>query len=309
MAETSISEARRSQPPAGRRFPPWIRAKALTQQTKTRMVGLLGSLNTVCQSAHCPNIGECFESGTATFLILGNRCTRNCTFCAVPSGPPFPPDDGEAERVAAAAEELGLSYVVVTSVTRDDLPDGGARQFAETIEAIRRRLPQSRVEVLIPDFQGSKAALKTVLDACPDVLNHNLETVPRLYPSVRPQADYVRSLELIARATQFAPHVLTKSGLMLGLGETHEEVLDVLRDLRRVNCQILTLGQYLRPSPGHIEVARYVAPEEFARLKEEALHLGFGHVESGPLVRSSYHAESQARRYRTSTEVKPIVER
>lgn len=308
MAETSISDARASQPSAGRRLPPWIRARGLTQQTRNRMVGLLGSLNTVCQSARCPNIGECFGAGTATFLILGNRCTRNCAFCAVPSSRPLPPDDGEADRVAKAAEELGLSYVVVTSVTRDDLPDGGARQFAETIGAIRHRLPHSLVEVLIPDFRGSKAALKTVLDARPDVLDHNLETVPRLYPAVRPEADYFRSLGLLAGAAQLAPHVLPKSGLMLGLGESGEEVLDVLRDLRRVNCRILTLGQYLRPSARHIEVARYVRPEEFAALKEEALRLGFGQVESGPLVRSSYHAESQARRYRRSTEAEVALE-
>lgn len=262
------------------------------------MLGLLGSLNTVCQSAHCPNIGECFERGTATFLILGNRCSRNCGFCAVPSGVPLPPDDSEPEQVALAAEALGLRYVVVTSVTRDDLPDGGASQFAETIKAIRRRLPSSRVEVLIPDFQGSLRGLNVVLHALPDVLNHNLETVPRLYPLVRRQADYLRSLGLLRKAKELEPRLLTKSGLMLGLGETREEVTGVLEDLKAADCDILTLGQYLQPSPRHLEVARYIAPEEFAGLKEEALGLGFAHVEAGPLVRSSYHAEVQARLHR-----------
>lgn len=279
-----------------RRLPPWIRAKALTSGTREKMLSALGSLNTVCQSARCPNIGECFERGTATFMILGNRCTRNCNFCAVPSGSPLLPDEGEPEQVAKAAESLGLSYVVVTSVTRDDLPDGGAGQFAETIRAIRRRLPSARVEVLVPDFAGSEKALTTVLEPGPDVLNHNLETIPRLYPEVRPRADYGRSLGLLRRAKEMMAEGTTKSGLMLGLGERKEEVIRVLEDLRGAGCDIVTLGQYLSPSPGHLPVRRYVAPEEFDELREEAMRLGFGHVEAGPLVRSSYHAEAQARR-------------
>jgi len=278
----------------GGRLPPWIRARALTQRTRDRMVGVLGSLNTVCQSARCPNIGECFERGTATFMILGNCCTRNCTFCAVPRGVPLPPEEDEPEKVAEAAEALGLRYVVVTSVTRDDLPDGGAGQFAETIGAVRRRLAGCQVEVLIPDFQGSEEALRTVLRACPDVLNHNLETVPRLYPLVRPQADYRRSLGLLRRAKELAPEIVTKSGFMLGLGESRGEVCGVLGDLRVAGCEMVTLGQYLCPSPRHLPVARYVPPEEFEEMRKEGLRLGFKHVEAGPLVRSSYHAESQA---------------
>ncbi len=249
-----------------------------------------GKLHTVCQEAQCPNIWECFSCGTATFLILGSRCTRNCTFCAVAHGPDGPPDPEEPFNVAEAAAALGLSYVVVTSVTRDDLKDGGAGHFADTIRRLKEKIPGVRVEVLIPDFGGDKDDLKTVLDAGPDVLNHNIETVDRLYSAVRPQAVYERSLELIRRVGVMAPQIPTKSGLMLGLGETEEEIRQTLKDLRAVGCKMLTLGQYLQPSRAHLEVARYVPPEEFAQWETEARKIGFEQVASGPLVRSSYHA-------------------
>jgi lipoic acid synthetase len=249
-----------------------------------------GRLHTVCQEARCPNIWECFSHRTATFLIMGDRCTRNCRFCSVHSGTPEPLDPGEPGRVAAAAAEMGLKYVVVTSVTRDDLPDGGAAHFAATIRAVRGRIPGAEIEVLIPDLQGDPAALRTVLDARPDVLNHNIETVPRLYPQVRPQADYRRSLELLRAAGGIAPSIPTKSGLMLGLGETPEEVQLTLQDLRSHGCRLLTLGQYLQPSPEHLAVAAYVPPEEFERWRSVALAMGFTHVASAPFVRSSYHA-------------------
>jgi lipoic acid synthetase len=272
--------------------PKWIRRRLPGGPEYEQIRSMLkdGKLHTVCQEAQCPNIWECFSCGTATFLILGSRCTRNCTFCAVARGPDGPPDPAEPARVADAAAALGLTYVVVTSVTRDDLIDGGAGQFAETIHRLKEKIEGVRVEVLIPDFAGDKAALKTVLDAAPDVLNHNIETVARLYPTVRPQAIYERSLELIRRAGAMGPDIPTKSGMMLGLGETGEEIRRAMADLRSVGCSILTLGQYLQPSKAHLEVARYVPPEEFADWEKEAKELGFEQVASGPLVRSSYHA-------------------
>jgi lipoyl synthase len=273
--------------------PPWLRRRLPTGNEFEKINRMISKdrLHTVCQEAKCPNIWECFSQQTATFLIMGSRCTRNCRFCSVDAGPAAAPDPAEPARVADVVERMGLKYVVVTSVTRDDLPDGGAVFFAQTILEIRRRVPDARVEVLIPDFQGSAAALRTVLQARPDVLNHNIETVPRLYPSVRPQADYTRSLELIQRAYRFDPDLPTKSGLMLGLGETEVEVKKTLADLRAVNCRMLTLGQYLQPSKNHLPVIRYVPPAEFDAWRDTALKLGFAEVASGPFVRSSYHAK------------------
>jgi lipoic acid synthetase len=272
------------------RHPSWLKVRLSHGEASAEVRRLLHDLklNTVCHSAHCPNLGECWGAGTATFLILGNICTRHCTFCAVPKGIPAPVDLFEAERVAEAAERLHLKHVVVTSVTRDDLPDGGASLFAATIHAIRKRLPQSTVEVLIPDFQGNLSALNVILSTHPDILNHNLETVPRLYPTVRPQASYSGSLNLIQIASEFG--VTTKSGLMLGLGESLEEIHQVMQDLRNVGCHILTLGQYLQPTSKHLPVSRFLPPEEFAKLKQQGLDLGFHYIESGPLVRSSYLA-------------------
>jgi lipoic acid synthetase len=248
-------------------------------------------LHTVCREARCPNRGECFSRGTAVFLILGDCCTRRCRFCAVTQGRPEGLDPDEPRRVADAAARMALDYVVVTSVTRDDLADGGAGAFAETIRLLRARIPSARIEVLIPDFQGDEAALRTVLDARPDVLNHNLETVARLYPEVRPQAIYDRSLELLTRTGSRAPGMAVKSGLMLGLGELPDEVESALRDLLDAGCQILTLGQYLQPKRDCLPVARFVPPGEFDGWREVALGMGFARVASGPLVRSSYHAE------------------
>jgi lipoic acid synthetase len=271
------------------RKPPWLTRRLPTGPTYESLRALLRQrrLQTVCQEARCPNVWECFAQGTATFLILGSNCTRSCRFCAVGRGPTAPPDPGEPARVADAAATMGLSYVVVTSVTRDDLPDGGAAHFARTIIEIRRRLPEARVEVLIPDFRGDAEALLTVLEARPHVLNHNLETVPRLYAVVRPEADYRRSLSLLERAKGSVP---SKSGLMLGLGESGEEVEETLHDLLDVGCRILTLGQYLQPTRAHLPVARFLSPEEFSRWREKALTVGFSQVASGPFVRSSYHA-------------------
>jgi lipoyl synthase len=250
-------------------------------------------LHTVCESARCPNIAECWNHRTATFMILGNLCTRSCAFCSVPKGKPLPVDFEEPERVAEAAEAMGVNYVVVTSVDRDDQPDGGAGVFAATIAALRRRITEVRVEVLIPDFRGSDLALQIVLDARPDVLNHNTETVPRLYPVARRGSRYERSLRLLARSREMAPEVPTKSGLMVGLGETVDEVSEVLSDLAAAGVDIVTIGQYLRPSGHQLPVARFYSPDEFASLKREGERLGIRHVESGPLVRSSYHAHEQ----------------
>ena len=264
--------------------PGYIRLKRLMRQL---------DLHTVCEEANCPNIGECWDRGTATFMILGDVCTRSCGYCNVMHGRPGAVDSGEPERVAAATARLQLRHVVVTSVDRDDLADGGAGVFAETIRAIRRRAPRCRIEVLIPDFSGREVDLQAVLEAGPDVLNHNIETVERLYRSARPGGKYARALELLERAGRLAPAVPTKSGLMVGLGERWPEIQATLADLRRAGCDLLTIGQYLRPSVAHLPVERYYTPDEFARLREAASRLGFRHVESGPLVRSSYHAEEQ----------------
>lgn len=248
------------------------------------------SLHTVCESAACPNVGDCWNRRTATFMILGNFCTRRCGFCAVQKGAPLEVDYDEPRRVAEACAMLGLKYAVITSVNRDDRKDGGADLFAMTIKAIRGRIPDCKVEVLVPDFQGSHRALETVMNAHPDVLNHNTETVPRLYRQVRLGARYERSLDMLAYAKRLRPHTPTKSGLMLGLGETLDEVRQVMRDLREHQVDILTVGQYLRPSAKHLPILRYVPAEDFDELKREGYGLGFSHVESGPLVRSSYHA-------------------
>jgi lipoic acid synthetase len=251
-------------------------------------------LHTVCEEANCPNIGECWHHGTATFMILGGICTRSCGYCNVVHGKPGEVDRSEPANVAHAIEALDLQYAVITSVDRDDLPDFGASIFAETIRETRARVPACRIEVLIPDFQGSETSLHAVLDAGPDVLNHNIETVPRLYRTARPGGRYDRALELLDRARRHAPAIPTKSGMMVGLGETWDEVVQVLRDLRHAGCEILTIGQYLRPSAANLPIDRYYTPAEFTELKRVALDLGFGHVESGPLVRSSYHAHEQA---------------
>jgi lipoic acid synthetase len=252
-------------------------------------------LTSVCEEARCPNLGECFSRGTATFMLLGDRCTRRCDYCSVATAKPLPPDSGEPARVADAAFRLGLRYVVLTAVARDDLNDGGASQFAATLAAIRARLPEARVEVLTPDFLGSPLALGAVLAAAPDVFNHNIETVPRLFPRVRPQGGYRRSLELLAAAKRIKPAQLTKSGLMVGLGESDDEIAGVLEDLRAVEVDIVTLGQYLRPTRGHAPVDRYVTPDGFRAFAELARRLGFPTVYSGVFVRSSYNAEEVAR--------------
>jgi lipoic acid synthetase len=272
--------------------PRWLKKRLPTGPQYEKVKELIGKdrLHTVCQEAKCPNMWECFSQQTATFLIMGSRCTRNCRFCSISQGPAEPPDPAEPDRVAAAARQMGLSYVVITSVTRDDLTDGGAGFFAKTIEAVHRRIPSAKVEVLIPDFQGNAPALQTVLDAHPDVLNHNIETVPRLYPIVRPQARYRRSLQLLSRVQKYAPGLPIKSGLMLGLGESFEEIRSTLKDLIDAGCRILTLGQYLRPSKAHLPVKRFVPPAEFENWKHTALEMGFSEVASGPFVRSSYHA-------------------
>jgi lipoic acid synthetase len=272
--------------------PKWLKAPAPVGPNYRELKDLVGrlGLHTVCESAACPNIGECWNRRTATFMILGNVCTRRCGFCAVQKGEPLAVDYDEPRRVAEAVAALGLRYAVITSVNRDDRKDGGAELFALTIRAIRDRVPHCRVEVLIPDFQGSREALQIVLDARPDVLNHNTETVPRLYRQVRLGARYERSLELLARARQSSPSLPVKSGLMAGLGETPSELVEVFTDLARAGVDILTIGQYLRPSPQHLPIARYYTPAEFDSLRREAYQLGFTHVEAGPLVRSSYHA-------------------
>ncbi len=277
--------------------PDWLRAPAPVGENYRELKTLVESLelHTVCESAACPNIGDCWNRRTATFMILGNVCTRRCGFCAVQKGAPLAVDYDEPRRVAEACAKLGLKFAVITSVNRDDRKDGGAELFALTIRAIRERVPGCGVEVLVPDFQGSHAAMDIVLAAAPDILNHNTETVPRLYRQVRLGARYERSLDLLAYVKKAKPSTPAKSGLMLGLGETFDEVLEVMSDLRRSNVDILTLGQYLRPSPKHLPIARYVAPAEFADLKQRGYAMGFSHVESGPLVRSSYHAEEAVR--------------
>ena len=279
--------------------PEWLKVRAPGSPNYSRLKGLMRELNlhTVCEEAQCPNIGECWNHGTATFMILGDVCTRACSYCAVAHGRPDAVDSAEPARVANAIKTLGLNYVVITSVDRDDLADGGASIFAETIRETRARLKDCRIEVLIPDFQGNAAALHTVLDARPDVLNHNTETVPRLYKMARSGGRYARTLELLDRSRRYAPQIPTKTGLMVGLGEEHDELVQTFKDLRAVETKVLTIGQYLRPSAAHAPMVRYYHPDEFAELKRIALDLGFVHVESGPLVRSSYHAHETADAY------------
>jgi len=276
--------------------PEWLKAPAPLGENYRNLKTLARRLrlHTVCESARCPNIGECWNHRTATLMLLGDVCTRRCGFCAVPKGRPGPIDQDEPRRVSEAVATLGLKHAVVTSVNRDDDNLGGARIFAETIRQIRALVPDCNVEVLIPDFQGIEEALRIVLDARPDVLNHNTETVPRLYPVVRSGARYRRSLQLLANVKRFAPKMVSKSGVMVGLGESTDELLEVFRNLAAQRVDILTVGQYLRPSRDHLPIARFYTPEEFRTLKQEALALGFRHVESGPLVRSSYHAHEQA---------------
>ena len=276
--------------------PEWLKVRAPGSENYLRLRGIMRELklNTVCEDAHCPNIGECWHHGTATFMILGDVCPRACTYCAVAHGKPATLDIDEPRRVAEAVEQMQLKYAVITSVDRDDQADGGAGIFAETIRDIKRRLPACRVEVLIPDFKGEAGPLQTVLDARPDILNHNTETVPRLYRAVRSGGKYSRTLELLDRARKYAPDIPTKTGMMMGLGEEQDEVVQVFKDLREVGVSILTLGQYLRPSTEHAVMTRYYHPDEFRELKRIAMGLGFVHVEAGPLVRSSYHAHEQA---------------
>jgi lipoic acid synthetase len=279
--------------------PDWLRAPAPVGENYRELKSLIEKLNlhTVCESAACPNVGECWNQRTATFMILGNVCTRRCGFCAVQKGAPLEVDYDEPRRVAEAVAAMGLRFAVITSVNRDDRADGGAELFALTIRAIRERIPGCGVEVLVPDFQGSHAAMDIVMAAAPDVLNHNTETVPRLYRQVRLGARYERSLDMLAYAKRAAPDTPVKSGLMLGLGENHDEVLSVMRDLRAHSVDILTLGQYLRPSPKHLPIVRYVPPAEFDELRRAGDAMGFGHVEAGPLVRSSFHAAESVPAY------------
>jgi lipoyl synthase len=282
--------------------PSWLKVSLPSGESYRRVKGLMRtkSLHTVCEEAKCPNMAECWGCGTATFLILGNVCTRSCGFCAVKSGRPAekPMDSDEAEAVAEAVASMGLKHAVITSVTRDDLPDGGAALFSATIKRIHARVSGCTVEVLIPDFMGNVDALKTVTEAHPEILGHNVETIPRLYPQVRPQADYSRSLRVLQTAKKQNPRMLTKSGIMVGLGEDRNELLEAFFDLRQVGCDILTVGQYLRPTREHLQVVRYYTPDEFVSLRQAGHEAGFRWVESGPLVRSSYHAEKQARELR-----------
>ena len=273
------------------RKPEWLRKKinsAAISEMETLLRSL--SLHTVCEGANCPNRGECFKNKTATFMILGDVCTRNCRFCAVCKGKPKPVDPDEPKNVAVAAHKLGLKHTVVTSVTRDDLPDGGAAHFADTIRALKEMMPDSTVEVLIPDLQGDLSALQTVINACPDIINHNIETVPSLYSTVRPMADYKRSLELLRRVRELGGGIYSKTGIMAGLGETKDEMLAVMDDLIEIGCDLLTIGQYLQPSKDHIDVVEFIHPDTFEEYKRIALEKGFKYVASGPLVRSSYNA-------------------
>ena len=274
------------------RKPLWLKKRIPAFQDLQKVKSILAEadLHTVCEEARCPNLGECFSQGTATILILGRICTRNCGFCAVENGLPAPLNAAEPEHVAQAVKRMGLRYVVITSVTRDDLPDGGASYFAKTIQAIRALNQTIKVEILVPDFKGELDSLALVLEERPDVLNHNIETIPRLYPEVRPQADYERSLNLLKRSKESHPHILTKSGFMLGLGETREEVLDLFQDLREAKCDFLTIGQYLQPHTNRLPVVRYIPPEEFEVYRKIGEGMGFKMVSSGPFVRSSFHA-------------------
>jgi lipoic acid synthetase len=295
-------------PPVRQPKPDWLRAKAPVGEEFHNLKKLARGLglHTVCESAQCPNIGECWNHRTATFMLLGDICTRRCGFCAVPKGRPEPIDWDEPRRVAEAVAKLGLKHAVVTSVNRDDDNIGGARVFAETILQVRELIPECRVEVLIPDFQGIEEALRIVLEARPDVLNHNTETVPRLYRAVRSGARYERTLQLLENAKKFSPGMVTKSGVMVGLGESLDELVEVFHDLGSRGVDILTVGQYLRPSRDHLPIARFYTPREFLYLKEQALGFGFRHVESGPLVRSSYHAHEQAEATSTVTAQRTI---
>ena len=280
------------------RKPPWLKVKAPGGQNYAGIKRLMRELklNTVCEEAHCPNIGECWEHRAATFMILGDVCTRNCSYCAVAHGTPDPYDPEEPVRLAEAVTAMGLEHVVITSVDRDDLPNGGAEAFTGCVTEIRKRLPDTSVELLTPDFKGSDAALRIVVDARPDILNHNLETVARLYRIARPGGRYRRALRLLRRAKEMDPTMVTKSGLMCGLGEDWDELLQAMRDLREQDVDLLTIGQYLRPSGSHLPVARYYTPAEFAEVREIGRQLGYRHVEAGPLVRSSYHAWEQVQR-------------
>jgi lipoic acid synthetase len=273
------------------RLPEWIRKQNRADLHMTRHLLRRHGVSTVCEEARCPNRGECFSKPTAAFMILGSSCTRNCGFCSVNSSAPGPVADDEPEKVAEAAYEMGLRYVVITSVTRDDLPDGGAAHFARTVRAVRKRLVHARIEVLTPDFKGNSEAVRTVLGAAPDVFNHNIETIRRLYGTVRPAADYDRSLSVLRQAKAIAPEIYTKSGLMLGLGETIEEVEALLADLRHAGCDFVTIGQYLRPTRNNLPVVEYVRPGVFEGLRIKALEMGFKYAASGPLVRSSMNAE------------------
>jgi lipoic acid synthetase len=273
------------------RLPEWVKIKKFGNLHNTKQILRSFGLLTVCEEARCPNVGKCFSRPTATFMILGSKCTRNCGFCSVESSIPEPVDPGEPERVAMAAKEMGLRYVVITSVTRDDLNDGGAGHFAKTVHAIKKYLPDAKVEVLTPDFKGDMSNLNTVLHSRPDVYNHNVETVPRLYRFVRPLADYERSINILKYAKRIAPEINTKSGIMIGLGETLDEVTNVLRDLCKAGCDIVTIGQYMRPSKRNVPVIEYIRPEIFERLRLDALGLGFKYVASAPLVRSSMNVE------------------
>jgi len=276
----------------GKRLPDWFKQRIPRVDEIADVSYVLRDLklNTVCQSALCPNMCQCFAKKTATFMIMGDVCTRNCTFCAITKGKPSPLDNGEPERIATAVKRLGLEYVVITSVTRDDLDDGGASHFARTIETVRLVCPGTKVEVLIPDFQGLDAAIETVINAKPSVINHNIETVPRLYSQVRPLAGYRRSLDLLSSIKKIDPGMVTKSGLMLGLGEKREEVIEVMKELRKAGCNLITLGQYLAPSSQHHPVINYVTPKEFSGYIQPALEMGFSGIASAPLVRSSYKA-------------------
>ena len=288
------------------RKPSWLKVKAPGGATFVSVRDLLKKqgLHTVCEEAHCPNIGECWDHRAATFMILGDVCTRNCAYCAVAHGTPVGLDLGEPRRLAEAVAAMQMRHIVVTSVDRDDLPNGGAEQFADVVTETRRLSPGTSVELLVPDFKGSETALRIVVEAKPDILNHNLETVPRLYRIARPGGRYERALELIGRVKEMDPAMLSKSGIMVGLGEQWDELLGAIRDLRAVHCDILTLGQYLRPSATHLPVAKFYSPDEFGELKDYAQSSGFRHVEAGPLVRSSYHAWEQAERAGATTETR-----
>lgn len=281
--------------PAQRRLPEWFKVRMPGGPNYLRLQDMLRSeqLHTVCEEAHCPNIGECWERGTATFMILGDICTRACAYCAVTTGTPVGLDLEEPVRLSETVERMGLNYAVITSVNRDDLPDGGAFIFAQCVRQIRKRMPECRVELLIPDFEGNWDALETVLESKPDTLNHNIETVRRVFSRVRPRGDYDQSLELLQRTRQTDRESVTKSGMMVGLGETWDEIVETMEDLRSVDCNLLTIGQYLRPSAKHAPLVKWYTPSEFDELRQIGEDLGFDHVASGPLVRSSYHADEQ----------------